>query len=101
MQDIGLYLTKKTLEFIAHKEKCDVSRCSSVVEMILKLLENRVRQIKMEVMEEEVPQSILEKYGIKSRDDMRKWLVKNHPDRGGDSEIFIKVLAEFRKSGYK
>ena len=90
MQDIGLYVSKKALEFIADKEKCDVSNCSTILEMILKLLKNRIEQ--------EKPPSLLQKYGIKSRSDMRKWLIKNHPDRGGDSTLFIKVLAEFRNA---
>ena len=95
MQDIGVYLTKKALEFIAFKEKCDVSDCQTIAEMILKLLKNRLEKIEQE------EHGLLEKYGIRSRSDMKKWMIKNHPDRGGDSEIFIKVLREFKQSGLK
>jgi len=44
--------------------------------------------------------SLLEKYGIRSKHDMKKWLVKNHPDRGGNQEIFVKVYKEFKESNF-
>lgn len=36
--------------------------------------------------------SVLEtRLGIKSRKDFRRWAVLNHPDKGGNPEIFRKV----------
>ena len=96
MQDIGIFLGKTALEFIAYKEECNIDGCESILEMIAKLLKNRVEKIE-KVEKVETTQSLLEKYGIKTSSDMKIWLIKNHPDRGGDSEIFIKILTEFRK----
>jgi hypothetical protein len=100
MEDISIYiyLGRKALEFIANKESCDISSCSTIPEIILKLITNRMEKIKTEETRR-IHVSLLERYGIRSKTDMRKWLIKNHPDRGGDSTTFIRVLEEFKKSG--
>jgi hypothetical protein len=36
-------------------------------------------------------ESLLEKLNIRSRSDFRKWSVKNHPDKGGDTATFQDV----------
>ena len=35
--------------------------------------------------------------GIRTRGDYRKWAIKNHPDKGGDTEVFAKVTAAIGK----
>ena len=100
MEDISIYiyLGRKALEFIAAKEQCDISGCSSIIDIVVKLITNRMEKIKTEERRR-IHVSLLERHGIRSKSDMRKWLIKNHPDRGGDSATFIRVLDEFKKSG--
>ena len=42
----------------------------------------------------------LEKLGIFNRQDWKQWLLKNHPDKGGNAEITKLVVAEGRRLGY-
>lgn len=39
---------------------------------------------------------ILQQLNIKSKKEWKEWLVKNHPDRGGDDELCGKVIAAGR-----
>lgn len=43
---------------------------------------------------------ILEKYNIKTRKEWRKWLLNNHPDKGGDDELCSKIINAGRSKGW-
>lgn len=43
--------------------------------------------------------SLLE-YGIQDRKSWKLWLLRNHPDKGGDTEEAAKVVAAGRAAGY-
>ena len=44
-----------------------------------------------------VKDELLCSIGIRTRGDYRKWAIKNHPDKGGDTELFAKVTAAIGK----
>ena len=75
-------IPRMLLEFIAYREHCDISECTNIPQILVKLLQKKY--------------SLLEKYKIRTKSDMKKWMIKNHPDRGGDSELFVKVYNEFK-----
>lgn len=43
---------------------------------------------------------LLKKYDIKSKTEWKQWLLKNHPDKGGDSELCSQIISAGRKIGY-
>lgn len=43
--------------------------------------------------------ALLESLGIKTDSDFRKWSLANHPDKGGDQEMFKKVSGCFKSGG--
>ena len=49
---------------------------------------------------EKSPTPNLEKFGIQTKKDWKDWLLKNHPDKGGDSTLCQEVIAEGRSKGW-
>jgi len=43
----------------------------------------------------------LAELGITDRKSMLKWIGKNHPDKGGDAEVFKRVMAQAQNAGIK
>ena len=43
----------------------------------------------------------LTKLGITDRKSLKEWARKNHPDKGGDEEIFKRIVNEARKAGFR
>jgi hypothetical protein len=44
--------------------------------------------------------SILQELNISTKKEWKDWLVKNHPDRGGENELCAKVIAAGRSKGW-
>lgn len=44
--------------------------------------------------------TLLEQHGIINRSDWKKWLVKNHPDKGGNEELCKKIISAGRAEGW-
>ena len=44
--------------------------------------------------------SILEQYNITTQKEWRKWLIKHHPDKGGDEELCKRIIAAGRAKGW-
>lgn len=44
--------------------------------------------------------STLSKLSITTKQEWKQWLLKNHPDKGGDEEICKKVISEGRAKGW-
>ena len=47
-----------------------------------------------------IQQSILNQLNIHDRGEWKLWLLKNHPDKGGDTELAALVVEEGRRMGY-
>ena len=62
-------------------------------ERFRKLFEEGVRKNKQE-------DSILVKIKITNKDEWKKWLVKNHTDKGGNNDICQQVIAAGRAKGW-
>lgn len=77
---------------------------TDLIEMFFKWLKGDVEQ-DQEAPPEEKKQTrsfcdrFLDDHGIDSRRDFRKWSLKNHPDREGDSETFARVSDCMDKTG--
>ena len=44
--------------------------------------------------------SILSRLGINDKNSWRKWIIVNHPDKGGKNEYYPLVMEEGRRIGY-
>ncbi len=73
-------------------------------ERLRKLFEERFQKFgsfpQTETKKSENHNNFLFKLGITNRKDWLKWLLKNHPDKGGDSELCSKVIDVGRIMGY-
>ena len=56
--------------------------------------EERIRQMQRK------NDNVLARLGIHNKADYRKWILKNHPDKGGDSELFRLAKDEAERMGY-
>lgn len=48
----------------------------------------------------EVPQDLLQKLNITTKKEWKNWLLKNHPDKGGDEEMCKNVIQAGRNKGW-
>jgi hypothetical protein len=44
--------------------------------------------------------AVLQRLNLQSKSDYRKWLMKNHPDKGGNAELAKVVIAEAQRMGW-
>lgn len=45
-------------------------------------------------------ESVLQRLGINDRNQYRIWILRNHPDKGGQNDIFALVLDEAKRQGW-
>ena len=61
------------------------------------LLNFSFERVEKEKGDEKIKCDILNGYGIFSKVDLLHWIRKNHPDKGGDTEVFVTVISKAKE----